>query len=65
VPCVEYEYLNRETGETVTLSHKYQYVPEEPAKTVQQPSAIQMQPQANVMPFGMVNAFGGTETAAA
>jgi len=52
VPCAEYEYLNKETGETVTLSHTYQYVPEQPANAVQEPNAF----QANVVPFGMAMA---------
>ena len=46
VPCAEYEYL-KDTGETVTLSHTYQYVPEQPANAVQQPNAF----QENAMPF--------------
>lgn len=29
VACEEYEYVNKDTGEVISLSHTYQYVPEE------------------------------------
>lgn len=57
VPCPEYVYQNKETGELVTLSHKCQYVAEEPKREVQ----TQNQQQVNPMPFNMnmANAFTG------
>lgn len=55
VPCPDYVYQNKETGEMVTLSHKCQYVAEEPKREVQN------QQQVNPMPFNMnmANAFTG------
>lgn len=29
IECEEYEYVNKETGEVITLHHTYNYVPEE------------------------------------
>lgn len=42
VECDEYQYTNRDTGETVTLSWKYQYTPEE--KKVQGMQTMQTMP---------------------
>jgi hypothetical protein len=32
--CEPYEYINRETGETMVLEHRYIYVPEAPYKSI-------------------------------
>ena len=37
VECQPYEYVNKETGETMTLYHTFVYSPEEPANVQQQP----------------------------
>lgn len=42
VECEEYQYVNRDTGETVTLNWKYQYTPEE--KNVQGMQSMQAMP---------------------
>jgi hypothetical protein len=64
VPCESYEFT-RETGETVTLNHRYQYSPKEESTAVKQslnPMEVQQQ-QYQQVPF--MPAFTGQVAATA
>ena len=51
VPCEPYEF-QRDTGETVTVNHRYQYSPKEESTTVQQGlNLVEKQQQYSHIPF--------------
>lgn len=67
VECEPYQYTNRETGEEMTLTHKFQYSPKEEAnavKSVNPTMQLHTAQQEQTMPFGLVNAFTGEMAAA-
>ena len=70
VACEPYSYTNKETGELITLSHRFQYSPKEATSVVQEAVTPTMQvhtmqpPQPQINPFMATNPFGGEMAAA-
>ena len=55
VNCEEYDYTIKDTGEIITLSHRYEYVEHEAPATVPQMSKSTIEDFMNIAPVG--NAF--------
>ena len=55
VNCEEYDYTIKDTGEIITLSHRYEYVEHEVPATVPQMSKSTIDDFMNIAPVG--NAF--------
>jgi hypothetical protein len=55
VNCEEYDYTIKDTGEIITLSHRYEYVEHEAPATVPQMSKSTIDDFMNIAPVG--NAF--------
>lgn len=54
VECEAYGYTNKETGELMTLTHKFQYSPKEDTNAVKSAPTMQMHTaQEQFMPFGL------------
>jgi hypothetical protein len=65
--CEPYTYTNKQTGELVTLTHRFQYSPKEATNVVQEATPamqVTMQPQPQINPFMVANNFGGEMAAA-
>ena len=43
--CEPYEYTIKDTGEVITLNHRYVYLPEEPKKPQQKPAYQDFKPE--------------------
>lgn len=53
VPCEPYDYVVKDTGETMTLCHRFEYVQEEPAMPAALPREMDIKEEFNPLDFAV------------